>query len=77
MAELLSASDMAIVKLIDFALGLVSTREGVARMEWYLFEGEKIQRNYAAIYFRRAGADEVLHRALEAGKIDRVQAFSK
>jgi hypothetical protein len=64
-------------KLIDYALGLVKNIDGQLRIENYLFNGTQVQRNYAALYFKRIGAVEILAEAVEIGCIDRVQAFSK
>jgi hypothetical protein len=64
-------------KLIDYTLGLVKNIEGQLRIEYYLFNGTLVQRNYAALYFKRIGEIEILTEAVEMGCIDRVQAFSK
>jgi len=64
------------VKLVDFALGFVRTRQGKERLRYYLFEGAQIQRNYAANYFKRTGHADLLQKAYMEGKIDREQAFS-
>ena len=68
--------DLATSRLVDFALGLVDTREGTARLRHYLFHGAPIQRNYAALYFKRRGRTALLEEAVAQGKIDAVQAFS-
>lgn len=67
----------ATYKLVDFALGLVETPQGKDRIRHYLFNGTQMQRNYAALYFKRLGAKDVLAEAVKQGCIDRVQAFSK
>lgn len=64
-------------KMIDYALGLVISREGRVRIKHFLFNGNKIQRNYAALYFKRQGAAVVLDEAYQQGCIDKIQAFSK
>ncbi len=64
-------------KLIDYTLGLVARSTGKKRIEYYLFNGAQIQRNYAALYFKRLGEISLLAKAVEMGCIDRVQAFSK
>jgi hypothetical protein len=64
-------------KLIDYTLGLVTNIEGQLRIEYYLFNGTLVQRNYAALYFKRIGAVGILTEAVEMGCIDRIQAFSK
>ncbi|MBN2416199.1 hypothetical protein JXO52_10170 [bacterium] len=65
------------LKIADYALGLVETREGRIRMQHYLFRGTAIQKNFAALYFKRLGITDVLEEACAAGTIDAVQAFSR
>lgn len=67
----------ATCKLVDYALGLVKTNEGKERIKHYLFNGTQTQRNYAALYFKRKGARDILLEAVNQGCIDKVQAFSK
>ncbi len=64
-------------KLVDHALSLVETREGRQRIYHYLFAGNVIQRNYAATFFKRRNATEILEDAVEAGVIDVVQAYAR
>jgi hypothetical protein len=77
MKTLVTQDDLATSKLVDFALGLVNSGEGIARLRHYLYNGCQMQRNYAALYFRRKGDDALLEDALAQGKIDWKQAFSK
>ena len=65
------------LKMVDYALGLVSTEEGRTRVKYYLLNGNKIQRNYAALYFKRLGANIILQEAVRNGSIDEIQAFSR
>ncbi|KAF3884877.1 MULTISPECIES: hypothetical protein [Nostocales] len=67
----------ATCKLVDYTLSLVNTPHGQKRIEHYLFNGTQRQRNYAALYFKRLGAKDILASAVKQGCIDRVQAFSK
>ncbi|WP_448265603.1 hypothetical protein [Nostoc sp. DSM 114159] len=67
----------ATCKLVDFTLGLVDTPQGQDRIRHYLFNGTQIQRNYAALYFKRRGAKKILKEAVNQGCIDKLQAFSK
>nr|WP_322714982.1 hypothetical protein [Nostoc sp. ChiSLP03a]MDZ8216268.1 hypothetical protein [Nostoc sp. ChiSLP03a] len=67
----------ATYKLVDFTLGLVNTPQGEDRIRHYLFNGTQIQRNYAALYFKRRGAKNILKEAVNQGCIDKLQAFSK
>lgn len=64
-------------KLIDYALGLLTTQAGFDRMEHYLFHGTQMQRNYCALYFARRGEYLLLRKAYDAGLIDAIQAFSR
>ena len=64
-------------RLVDYALGLAVTPEAEARIEHYLFQGNAVQRNYAALYFKRRGEMGLLDRAVRQGCIDEMQAFSK
>lgn len=67
-----------ICKMIDHALGEVRSHEGQNRIRYYLFGGKfQIQRNYAALYFKRIGAMFLLEEAVEKGCIDRIQAYAR
>jgi hypothetical protein len=77
MDALAEHDDLATVKLADFALGLVHTPAGSARVRHYLLNGSERQRNYAALYFKRRGNGLVLSDALAQGVIDREQAFGE
>lgn len=72
-------ADMTIAnsKLIDFALGHVDSEEGVKVMEYYLFHGTQIQRNYCTLYFGRRGEYPLIRKAYDKGLIDAKQAFSR
>ncbi len=63
-------------KVIDFALSLVSSAEGQARLGHFLFNGSQIQRNYAALYFKRRGDAQLVDEAVQCGCIDEIQAYS-
>ncbi|MBN3896463.1 MAG: hypothetical protein HWQ41_14715 [Nostoc sp. NOS(2021)] len=77
MESLENEQNTATTKLVDYTLGLVNTNEGKDRIRHYLFNGTQIQRNYAALYFKRKGVKDILIEAVQQGCIDRVQAFSK
>jgi len=77
MRVLASDIDLTTSKLVDFALGLVDTRQGYRRIRYYLFQGDQRQRNYAALYFKRNGYTDLLEDAVAEGKIDFEQAYSK
>jgi hypothetical protein len=64
-------------KLLDYALGLVSSAEGRHRIKHFLFNGSEVQRNYAALYFKRRGASQIVDEAVRRGCIDITQAYSQ
>ncbi len=64
-------------KFIDFALGNVENDTGIKTMEYYLFNGTQIQRNYCALYFGRRCDYHIIRKAYNAGLIDAKQAFSR
>ena len=64
-------------KLIDYALTLVSSDEGANRIKHFLFNGSTVQRNYAALYFKRRGANRLIDEAVQRGCIDTIQAYLK
>jgi hypothetical protein len=55
----------------------VKTDEGADRIRHYLFQGAQIQRNYAALYFKRRDEMAPLHEAVAQGKIDEIQAYMR
>ncbi|MGH7554877.1 MAG: hypothetical protein ACREMQ_17900 [Longimicrobiales bacterium] len=77
MEELVRAATVAACKELDFALSQIDGAEAHERIRHYLFHGELVQRNYAALWFKRRGLVKVLDQAVRRGLIDRVQAFSK
>ena len=77
MHALIAHTDFATSRLVDFALGLVDTREGTAQLRHYLFHGAPVQRNYAALYFKRRGRTALLEEAVVQGKIDAAQAYAQ
>ncbi|MDR3576471.1 MAG: hypothetical protein P4L50_21610 [Anaerolineaceae bacterium] len=76
MHELVSRDDLATSRLVDYALSLVTALEGRQRIKHYLYNGAQIQRNYAALYFKRKGLIDLLDEAVAQGKIDREQAYA-
>lgn len=75
MCHLHEQVDFTTTRLVDFALGLVNTDEGAGRIRHYLFHGAQIQRNYAALYFKRRDEMALIHEAVAQGKIDEIQAY--
>ncbi len=68
---------LSITRIVDYALGLVETDAGVERVEYYLFNGAKIQRNYATLFLGRRGDWDVVNRAFSQGLIDDIQAYAR
>ncbi len=69
--------DLPTTKVIDFYLGTVETEEGRSRIEYYLFNGTQMQRNYSTLYFVRRDEWKTVKKAYALGLIDYAQAFSK
>jgi len=65
MENLTADSTLAMTIYIDFALSLVENSVGIKRIEYYLFKGTLIQRNYACLYFNRIGEWELVKKAYE------------
>lgn len=64
-------------RFVDYALGLVESETGVARIEHFLFNGTQMQRNYCALFFNRRDDWQVVKQAYEAGLIDEIQAYAR
>ena len=67
-------------KFIDYAMSLVNSPEGVARIIEYLFKGTQIQRNYCTLFLNRRcekGDWDLVKKAYTMGLIDERQAFSR
>jgi hypothetical protein len=68
---------LSVTKFVDYALGLVVSEEGIARIEHYLFCGTQIQRNYCSLFFNRRGDWPIVKKAYERGLIDEIQAYAR
>lgn len=75
MKHLNARMTLAESKFIDFALGHIECDEGSNIMEYYLFHGTQIQRNYCTLFFGRRGEYLIIGKAYDAGLIDAKQAF--
>ena len=74
----LAAKDSVQVRVADYALGLVDSEEGMARLRHHLFHAPLAeQRPHAALYFKRRGLTGILEDALVRGCIDEIQARSR
>ena len=77
MSQLLSFSNMAITRYVDYALSLVNTIDGRERIKFYLFNGTQVQRNYASLFLKRQGEWQIVKEAYDRGLIDEIQAFAR
>jgi len=77
MTDLTLETPIVETKFIDFALSHVTSEEGLAVMEDFLFKGTQIQRNYATLFFARLGEYLIIRKAYDMGLIDGRQAFSR
>ena len=75
--EILDSADLPTTRAIDFYLGMVESAEGVGRINYYLFNGTQIQRNYCTLYFARRNEWKTVNKAYKLGLIDAIQAFSR
>ena len=69
--------ELTVRKNVDFHLGSVTNPAGLARLEYYLFHGSQIQRNYVTLFFARKDEWPLIHRAYKLGLIDYRQAYSR
>ena len=77
MEQLHIDQDLSTLKLVDMVIDYITSKEGEMTMREYLFNGNIVQRNYSANYFRRKGNRAILTEAWEAWAIDDIQAFSR
>lgn len=77
MNKLNGSSTFAMTRYVDFALGLVENQSGIERIEYYLFNGSSIQRNYCSLYFNRRGDWSLVKKAFNEGLIDEIQAYAR
>lgn len=77
MRQLVKQECFVTSKIVDHALGLVKSKPGFNRIKYYLYNGIKMQRYYAALYFKRMGLIAILDKAVEMDCIDREHAYSK
>jgi hypothetical protein len=77
LSMLTKGQSMLNLKKVDYCLGLVETAEGMTIIRQALFSGNRIQRNYAALYFKRKNEQSLLEQAVEEGCIDEIQAYSR
>ena len=68
-------ADLELTRYVDFGLSVVENEIGIVRIEYYLFNGSLIQRNYASLFFNRNGDYVLIQKANKMGLIDDLQAF--
>ncbi|MCF8389785.1 MAG: hypothetical protein K9H12_03770 [Bacteroidales bacterium] len=77
MGQLCAGVSLKTTRFVDYALSLVEDDEGKRRIEYYLFHGSQIQRNYSSLYFNRRGDWKIVQEAYKKGLIDEIQAFAR
>jgi hypothetical protein len=77
MSHLTNNSSLAMTRYVDFALSLVENQNGINRIEYYLFNGTLIQRNYSCLFFNRRLDYDIVDRAYKEGRIDEIQAYAR
>ena len=77
MSHLTKDSTIAMTRFVDYALGFVENQQGINQMEFYLFNGTLMQRNYCCLFFNRKGDWQIVRDAFKKGLIDEIQAYSR
>jgi hypothetical protein len=77
MSYLTMESSTQIIKMVDFAISQINSINGIERIKYYLFNGTSIQRNYAALYFKRHNQLSILKQAVLEKCIDQETAFTR
>ena len=75
--ETLNEADLPITRAVDLYLGYVANKVGIERLEYYLFSGTRIQRNYCCLFFARRNEWKLVNKAYKDGCVDRTQAYSR
>ncbi|MBN2444382.1 MAG: hypothetical protein JXJ04_23670 [Spirochaetales bacterium] len=76
-SQLNEHADIPLTKIIDLCIGLVKSEEGLERIQYYLFSGTQMQRNYATLCFARRNDWDLVNKAYRLGLIDYIQAYSR
>ena len=77
LAHLTPDVTFSVTRFVDYALSLVESEAGVERIEYYLFNGTQIQRNYSSLFFSRKGDWPIVKKAYDRGLIDEIQAYAR
>ena len=64
-------------RFVDYALSFVTSDSGIQQIEYYLYNGTQIQRNYCALFFNRRDDWIIVKKAYEEGLIDEIQAYAR
>lgn len=75
--KILVEADLPTTRAVDLFLGHVEQPEGIVRLEYYLFKGSQIQRNYCTLFFARRNNWDLVNKAFRKGLIDHIQAYSR
>ncbi len=76
-SHLTDQSTFKMTRFVDYALSLVTSKEGIERIEYHLFNGTLIQRNYCSLYLNRNGYWKPVKIAYDQGLIDEIQAYAR
>ncbi len=77
MSHLTNNSSLATTRFVDYSLSFVVNAKGILQLEYYLFNGTLIQRNYSSLFFNRRLDYDIVLRAFKEGRIDEIQAFAR
>ncbi len=77
MSLLNSETTFAMTRFVDYALSLVENEAGLKRLEFYLFNGTQIQRNYSGMCLNRRGEWKIVKKAWKMGLIDERQFYAR
>ena len=77
LSHLISDVTLSMTRFVDYALSLVENDAGIGQIEYYLFNGTQIQRNYCSLFFNRRGDWPLVKQAYERGLIDKIQAYAR
>ncbi len=77
MQNLTTESTLSMTRYVDFSISLVENEDGIKRLEYYLFNGTLIQRNYCSLFFNRRGDWDVVKAAYDKGLLDEIQTFAR
>ncbi len=77
LSQLNETVDLPTTRAVDLYLGMVKNEQGIKQIEYYLFNGTQIQRNYCTLFFARRNDWLLVNKAYKLGLIDKIQAYSR